>query len=92
VLRTGSLGQECRRAIARFALTLTSRLRLVRAALGTDEVEVLRFEVALPEASARRLDLALESLSLAARAGSREIRALSTEPIARTYLAHTTKE
>ena len=94
LLRTATLEPVCRRAIAWFLLSLTSRLHLVRASIRPGESESLSLEVPLPAAavSARWLDLALEALSLAARSASREVRALSREPLARTYLAHTLKE
>jgi len=92
VLRTASLSDVTREAIGRFALGLTARLNLVRAGL-SGEPEALRFEVPLPcSASSTDLDLALEALSLAARLGGRECRALMDEPLARRYLASTVKE
>jgi len=93
VLRTSGLNRVTREAIGRFALGLTARLNLVRAGLSNRESEALRFEVPLPGSlSAADLDLALEALSLAARMGGRECRALMDEPLARRYLATTVKE
>ena len=90
VLRTAGLNDLTRAAVARFALGLTARIRLVRAALSSGETETLRFEVPLPSpVSATDLDHGLEALSLAARLGGRECRALMDEPLARRYLAST---
>jgi hypothetical protein len=90
VLRTAGLNDLTREAVARFVLGLTAPLRLVRAALSTGETETLRFEVPLPSpVSATDLDHGLEALSLAARLGGRECRALMDEPLARRYLAST---
>ena len=93
VLRTAGLNELTCEAIGRFVLGLTARLNLVRAGLSSGESETLRFEAPLPTtASAADLDLALEALSLAARLGGRECRALMDEPLARRYLASTVKE
>lgn len=94
LLRSAGLAPHSRRAIALFLLALTGRLRLARGAVRSDP-ESVRLEVALPSgppATAPELDLALEALSLACRLGSREVRALGHEPLARTYLAHTTED
>lgn len=93
VLRTAGLNHLTREAIARFVLGITARLNLVRAGLSSGDSETLRFEVPLSQAvSAGELDLALEALSLAARLGGRECRALMDESLARRYLASTVKE
>ena len=95
LLRSAALPLRCRRAVAVFLLSLTGRLRLVRATVGRQEPEAVRLEVVLPSApwvTAVELDLSLEALSLACRLGSREVRALGQEPPARIYLAQVTKE
>jgi len=95
LLRAAGLSPVSRRAIALFLLGLTGRLRSVRGAVTREEPEVVRLEVALPvapAATAPELDLALEALSLACRLGSREVKALGQEPLARIYLAHTMED
>ena len=94
LVRSTGLSPHCRRAIALFLLGLTGRIRMVRGALTRHEPEAVRLEVVLPQPAltAGELDLALEALSAACRLGSREVRALAQEPLARIYLAHTTEE
>jgi len=90
LLRGTALSIPSQRAIGRFLLGLTGRLRLARGAVRSDP-EAIRLEVAVPfgpPASTQELDLALEALSLACRLSSREVRALGQEPLARAYLAH----
>lgn len=93
VLRSAALSEASRRAAGLFLLSLTAELRLVRGAASRDPAPAIRLEAHLPAVpTASELDLALAALSLACRLCSRELRGLTEEELARTYLDQRPKE
>jgi hypothetical protein len=93
VLRGAALTENSRRAAALFLLTLTAMLRLVRGAAVETPDPAVRIEARLPAVpTGTELDLALLALSLACRLCTRELRGLSDNLMARTYLDFMTTE
>lgn len=91
--RSDALSAQSRRAASLFLLTMTGWLRMVRGTATEREPGAIRLEVRLPAAmTGVELDLALAALSLACRLCTREVRALSDDLLARTYLDHTITE
>lgn len=92
ILRIGAAATAAREAMARYALTVTGLVRMVRAAAG-GEPEALRLEVRLGSpSSGTDLALAVSALSVAYRRAGRELRALADPAMAATYLHHLTTE
>lgn len=93
VLRSAALTEHSRRAAGLFLLTLTAMLRLVRGTAVETPGTAVRLEARLPAVPTEtELDLALAALSLACRLCTRELRGLSDNLLARTYLDHMTTE